>query len=114
MENIARRESREICAINSTRPLVYPCTNIFHLILQRKKMKAALFCLVLALIVAIEAAPVEEAEAEMKIETRADAEAFLRRYLNIEERKIDPCADCCRGKADLGRAVCCASFGTLC
>merc|ERR1712183_79335 len=81
---------------------------------QRKKMKTALFCLVLALIVAIEAAPVEEAEAEMKIETRADAEAFLRRYLNIEERKIDPCADCCRGKADLGRAVCCASFGTLC
>ena len=40
-----------------------------------KKMKAAMFCLVLALFVAIEAAPVDIDEVETKIETRADGES---------------------------------------
>merc|ERR1711962_1116689 len=41
-----------------------------------KKMKAAIFCLVLALFVAIEAAPVDTDEVETKIETRADAKEY--------------------------------------
>merc|ERR1711962_922820 len=41
-----------------------------------KKMKAAIFCLVLALFVAIEAALVDTDEVETKIETRADAKEY--------------------------------------
>merc|ERR1712126_226642 len=40
---------------------------------QDTKMKAAMFCLFLALFVAIEAAPMDEAEVGTQIETRADA-----------------------------------------
>jgi len=81
-------------------------------------MKIAVLCLVVALVVVIKAAPMEEDE-EIKIETRADAEAFLRRHLDtmaMETRfeRLKPCADCCYLKAGLGKALCCATFGSTC
>merc|ERR1712180_163814 len=86
--------------------------------LKGKKMKIAALCLVVALVVVIKAAPMEEDE-EIKIETRADAEAFLRRHLDtlaMETRfdKWKPCDNCCYNKAGLGKSLCCITLGSTC
>merc|ERR1711872_682798 len=90
----------------------------FALTSPREKMKIAVLCLVVALVVVIKAAPMEEVE-EIKIETRADAEAFLRRHLDtmaMETRfeRLKPCPDCCYLKAGLGKFLCCSTFGSTC
>merc|ERR1712179_690039 len=68
---------------------------------KKTKMKIAVFVLVSALIMAVNAALTEEEEM-----TVGEAGMYLRKFLESDEfalRKIDPCAACCQGKKRFGK-----------
>jgi len=77
-------------------------------------MKATMFFLGLALLVAVavEAAPMEE---EMTVESAARFLRELTDSVEVETRKLKPCADCCYdGRSETAKALCCVTFGGLC